>query len=252
VNVTLTGITSIFGKTRALFLVQEPAVPGKPPSTPESYMLTEGERRGILKVLEINEKDGKVKIENDGVASTVTFPKPTPASGPAPGGGPAGPGGPAGMNGGFPRRGGPGGLNPGGGSQIPTRPIRGGGITQDGGGNPNFQNPFANGGGFGGNGNSGFAANGLQGAVGGNANAAAAALNYNGVAVPNTSANSTPTPANQQPALSPEEQMLLIEAQRAYHQQQGDPIATIFPPTALNPASGEESGGGTSLPVPPK
>jgi hypothetical protein len=41
-----------------------------------------------------------------------------------------------------------------------------------------------------------------------------------------------------QPRLSPEEQMILIAAQHAQAQQNGDPIARIFPPTPLDDAAG--------------
>lgn len=74
-NVTLTGIMSILGKKQALFLVQKVAVAGKPADSPESYIMTEGQRQGGLEVLEIfnDKKDPKVKIKNDGVVSTLTF-----------------------------------------------------------------------------------------------------------------------------------------------------------------------------------
>jgi hypothetical protein len=71
-NVRLTGITSILGDKRALFLVQESPTRGKSQKE-ESYILTEGQRQGVLEVLEINEQSGKVKIKNDGNVSVVTF-----------------------------------------------------------------------------------------------------------------------------------------------------------------------------------
>src|SRR5690348_6027189 len=54
-NVKLTGITTILGNKRALFMVQEAPVGGKPQKE-ESYILTEGQRQGALEVLEINDK----------------------------------------------------------------------------------------------------------------------------------------------------------------------------------------------------
>src|SRR4051812_47174959 len=42
-NVKLTGITTILGNKRALFMVQEASVPGKPANKEESYILTEGQ-----------------------------------------------------------------------------------------------------------------------------------------------------------------------------------------------------------------
>lgn len=75
-NVELTGIMTIFGHRQALFMVQDAAVPGKPPKSAESYILTEGQRQGVLQVLEIDEKNSRVKIKNDGIVSTITFEKP--------------------------------------------------------------------------------------------------------------------------------------------------------------------------------
>jgi hypothetical protein len=72
-NIKLTGITTILGKKQALFMVQEPAPPGKPANKEESYILTEGQRQGVIEVIEINEKDFKVRIKNDGNISLLTF-----------------------------------------------------------------------------------------------------------------------------------------------------------------------------------
>jgi hypothetical protein len=53
--------------------------------------------------------------------------------------------------------------------------------------------------------------------------------------VPNVGNSSSP-PAQPQP--SPEEQMIMIAAQHAKAQQEGDPTAQIFPPTPLDDAAG--------------
>jgi hypothetical protein len=71
-NVKLTGITTILGNKRALFMVQEAPAPGKAQKQ-ESYILTEGQRQGLIEVLEIDERTGRVKIKNDGSISVVTF-----------------------------------------------------------------------------------------------------------------------------------------------------------------------------------
>jgi hypothetical protein len=42
-------------------------------------------------------------------------------------------------------------------------------------------------------------------------------------------------PGQSQPSLSPEEQAVLIEAQRLRYRQQGNPIANILPPTEMTP-----------------
>jgi hypothetical protein len=132
-NVKLTGIATILGKKQALFLVQEPASPGKPANKEVSLILSEGQREGAIEVVEINERVSNVKIWNDGKLSELTFEKvnlpsspvmmPPNLSGP---GGPSGPAGPLHM---------PNYVNPGqsptyapptppGLSSIPTRTLR--------------------------------------------------------------------------------------------------------------------------------
>ena len=98
VKITLTGITTIFGDKRVL--MKSPAPPGKPgePAKPElSYILTEGQREGDIEVLEIDDKNGNVKLNNAGTIVTLNIDKdgpklPTtpmagvPGAPPAPGG----------------------------------------------------------------------------------------------------------------------------------------------------------------------
>jgi hypothetical protein len=72
-NVKLTGITSILGTKRALFMVGAAAQPGKPPGKEESYILEEGQRQGVIEVLEINQKAATVKIKNDGNESVIAL-----------------------------------------------------------------------------------------------------------------------------------------------------------------------------------
>src|SRR5258706_2375997 len=74
-NIRLTGITTIFGTSnkRALFMVQEIAIPGKPAGKEESYILTEGQRQGAIAVLEIDEEKNSVKIKNDGNEAVLTL-----------------------------------------------------------------------------------------------------------------------------------------------------------------------------------
>ncbi len=86
-NVHLTGITTIFGRKQALFMVQDQPAPGKPPEKEHSYMMVEGERRDKLEVLEIDTKNRKVKIKVEEVVSTITFETNRVS---APGGGPGG------------------------------------------------------------------------------------------------------------------------------------------------------------------
>jgi hypothetical protein len=120
-NIKLTGITTILGKKQALFMVQEPAPPGKPANKEESFILTEGQRQGAIEVLEINNsaKQPTVKIKNDGTVAVLTFEKvnlpQAPASAPpALAGAPGAPGSPnpVHMPNMIPPPGGGGGYNP--------------------------------------------------------------------------------------------------------------------------------------------
>jgi len=72
-KIRLTGITTIFGDERALLMVQEPALPGNPPGPETSCILATGQRQGAIEILEINEKAGTVKVNNDGNISVITF-----------------------------------------------------------------------------------------------------------------------------------------------------------------------------------
>jgi hypothetical protein len=90
-KITLNGITTIFGKPRAVMSVQLPARPPEP-SKPQSFILAEGQRDGDLEVLEINEKldGGTVKVSNSGTVQTLSMDKdgakiPNTAAAPVPG-----------------------------------------------------------------------------------------------------------------------------------------------------------------------
>ena len=78
-EVKLAGITTIVSPKRAILQWKDPGQPpapgkpGTPPGKEESYIFREGEQQGIIKVLEINEKDGSVKIENAGEPMLLTF-----------------------------------------------------------------------------------------------------------------------------------------------------------------------------------
>jgi hypothetical protein len=82
-NVKLTGIASLFGPKRAMFMVVPGAMPGKPPGKEESVILSEGQRQGSLEVQEINEKSRTVRISNEGVVSVITFEVTKPQNMPA-------------------------------------------------------------------------------------------------------------------------------------------------------------------------
>lgn len=80
-KVLLEGITTIFGDKRAVLKVKFPAVPPKP-AKEESYILTEGQRSGAIKLLAINEKTETVKVDDCGTVLEVTFEptRPPPAT----------------------------------------------------------------------------------------------------------------------------------------------------------------------------
>ena len=65
-KITLTGIMTILGKKQAL-MKAPPLPPSKPGEQPkeQSYILAEGQRDGEVEVLQIDEKEGTVKIANE-------------------------------------------------------------------------------------------------------------------------------------------------------------------------------------------
>ena len=193
-NIKFTGTTSIFGKTRALFMVQEAATPGKPgaggPPKEESVILKVGDRQGGLELLEVDEEKGTAKIKNNGEEVVLTLPL-----GPAAGGGAPPPGGAPGI----PHNPGPGGQpgiipnqNLGGQFRPPTfiqpQAIGTPGTTMGSGLNPAISTPSAS-------------AMGLDAGLGG---------------IPGRDLR---TAAAQQPAgpASIEEAALLLEANRKFH-----------------------------------
>lgn len=84
-KLTLTGITTIMGNKRALMTAQLPARPPEP-ARAQHYMLTEGQRDGDVEVLNIDEVKGTVSVNNHGVPQEIVFEKETPKFPPAPGG----------------------------------------------------------------------------------------------------------------------------------------------------------------------
>lgn len=72
-KVYLTGITTLLGRKQAYFVVQLPAVPGKPPGSDKYFTLAEGQRLEMLEVLQIDPKAKLVTINNSGNVSTITF-----------------------------------------------------------------------------------------------------------------------------------------------------------------------------------
>ena len=117
-KILLTGITTILGNKRALMKMTPPVTkPGEQPKE-QGFTLAEGERDGGLEVLEIDEKEGTVKVNNYGTVATLNFKDDGVKTAPgAPPGAP--PGVPPGMRPGLPMPGAPGGVTP-----MPNRPLR--------------------------------------------------------------------------------------------------------------------------------
>lgn len=69
-NIKLTGVSNFGGLKKAMFMVQDTSVPGKPG---QSVILREGQREGQIEVVQINEKLGSVKLRKGGGEVTLTF-----------------------------------------------------------------------------------------------------------------------------------------------------------------------------------
>ena len=67
--ITLTGLLTILGKKQALITVH---VPGKPA---QAHILTEGERVGVIEILQVDEIAGRVEINQGGTRFILTFEK---------------------------------------------------------------------------------------------------------------------------------------------------------------------------------
>lgn len=74
-KITLTGTTSILGDRRALLKAQLPAIP---PESPQemSLILSEEQQEENIRILEINEKAGTVKVDNYGTIVVLAFESP--------------------------------------------------------------------------------------------------------------------------------------------------------------------------------
>lgn len=71
---TLTGISTLMGQKKVFLKAPGgPAKPGEPAKGDEYYMLPEGGEDGELKVLQIDERHGLVKINYAGIVSTLDF-----------------------------------------------------------------------------------------------------------------------------------------------------------------------------------
>ncbi len=244
-NVELTGITTLLGTKRALFMVQDSPSPGKPPGKDESYILTEGERQGVLEVLEINPKAKTVKIKVEDLVSTITFKTNKAPASPQPMAGGGGiPRPPAFNPAGFNPAGIPGGGNPNG--AIPTRmmrPTAGNNSQYSPQGGQYNQNAY--------NQQAGQAAYG--GGYGGGGVAAVASGTTPGLALPGFGNSPAQSPlATPPPSAPPEVTAAILNLQKTVADQNNMPFPPLPPPfQAQGSGSGNEesSGGGPPSPT---
>jgi hypothetical protein len=73
-KIILTGITTMLSNKLAFIRVQFPAKPGEP-AKEQSMMLAEGQREAGIEVLQIDEKAGRIQVNNLGMEMPVTFDK---------------------------------------------------------------------------------------------------------------------------------------------------------------------------------
>jgi hypothetical protein len=212
-KITLNGIMTIFGKDQALFKVANKPKPGQP-AKEDAHVLAEGEMEDDITVVSIDHLNGKVTFNNHGETQELALVAAKESGGPAPA-----PGGIPGrtMPGGFPQPGFvPGGGRPGMGAfqrpPMPNSPGYGGNT-----GNPN---PLVGTGGVG-QGTAGFP-NGVSLSGG-------TTVNEKGIYQP-----------ADESGVTPEENAILMEAQRNQYLQNGNSrLANLLPPTKyteqLNP-----------------
>lgn len=220
-NLTLTMITTIFGDKRVGLKWPSPPKPGEPPKE-ESHILVVGQAEAGVEVLDADEVEGTVKVLNHGQPQTLNFAnngaKPSqapPPIVPPPGARPIvipTPQNPAAVPAAVTPN-----VNPALRS-IPQRTLR---IPTPPGQASPVPNP---------QGSAIFVPNNAQGSVIATPNAQAFAIGGGGPI-----AGQPTAPSPQHPEFTPEQQALIIEAQRKYYQERGDPIANILPPTMLTP-----------------
>lgn len=200
-KVWLTGITTLMGGKMALLRVQRLAKPPEPAKEIPLILAENAPAEEEVQVLEINVAAGTVKISNRGTPQELDITKDSPKAAAAP---PAAPGAVPGLRPGLPIPMPAGAVPaPGTGIPIPPRPVRGAGpgTGTDPSNNTGAQTqtaPAASG---------GWSGSGIGGA------------------------------RVEAPHISPEEQTIMIEAQRL----QGGPEAVILPPTELTEVINQEN-----------
>src|SRR5207247_607885 len=81
-KVVLTGITSVFGPTRAFVEITEQE-PGKTPNIKKPIML-EGDREGSIELISIDVANNSIRIKNGSIETNVVFEVATNSTGPTP------------------------------------------------------------------------------------------------------------------------------------------------------------------------
>jgi len=207
-KITPNGIMSIFGQLQVLFKVAGTAKPGQP-AKDESYILSEGQRQDEIEVIQIDEKNSLVTFNNHGIVQELTLVKANAPAGstPTPAQGRPGPTqnftAPSGDNSGRGRMGG--------------RSAGGPGAARNrgpGNGSDNYNNGMGDGSAL---------------------TTVPTRAGYSGQSGPS---------GQQQPqnTMTAEEQMVLLAAQHLKAQQEGNPMAPIFPPTVFDKDAGINSG----------
>jgi hypothetical protein len=208
-KITPNGIMSIFGHLQVLFKVT-----GKPDGKEDSYILMTGQRQDNIEVTKIDEQNGIVTFNNNGIVQKLPLVAAVPSS-----------------TGGTP--------TPFGGG-IPSPAF-----------NPNNGNGNGNpGGGFGRFGQRGGRARGGQNAPGGN-NLNNNGDTDGGGDTLNLRSVPTRTYQPEDTGLSPEETAITIEAQRELYRSQNNPVAGLLPPTAITPPDAAGPTGEPLIALPP-
>ena len=212
-KITPTGIMTIFGRDQALFRVANKPRPGQP-AKEDAYVLSEGERQDGIEVVKIDHEDAIITFDNHGTVQELPL---IPSKDNEGGSGSSG--GPRGFGGGAPTMPGVGIPRPG--LRLPGGPGMPANFGNNG-GNPNMMP-------------------GASGANGANASAA-----FGGNQVIGNRINQ-PEASN----LTPEQEVILIEAQRMQYLQNGNhKMANLLPPTPLTPQNQQENGGAAPPPDP--